>query len=45
MAGILSVTSITTTMGALGIMVDDRSKKILNDFYSAPIKRSYIACG
>ncbi|MDY0028145.1 MAG: ABC transporter permease [Candidatus Humimicrobiaceae bacterium] len=45
MAGILSVTSITTTMGALGIMVDDRSKKILNDFYSAPLKRSYLTCG
>lgn len=27
MAGLLAVTSITTTMGAFGVMVDDRSKK------------------
>lgn len=45
MAGILSVTSITTTMGALGIMVDDKTKKILKDFYAAPLKRSHLACG
>jgi multidrug/hemolysin transport system permease protein len=45
MAGILSVTSITTTMGALGIMVEDRTKKILKDFYSAPLKRSQLAGG
>lgn len=45
MAGILSVTSVTTTMGAFGIMVDDRAKKILKDFYSSPIKRWKIAGG
>jgi multidrug/hemolysin transport system permease protein len=28
-AGLLAVTSITTTMGAFGIMVDDRAKKII----------------
>jgi multidrug/hemolysin transport system permease protein len=45
MAGILSVTSITTTMGAAGIMVEDRANKTLQDFYSAPLKRSHLVCG
>lgn len=45
MAGLLAVTSLTTTMGAFGIMVDDRAKKLIKDFYSAPIKRSAIAAG
>ena len=31
MAGLLAVTSVTTTMGAFGIMVDDRIKKIDKD--------------
>lgn len=45
MAGILSVTSITTTLGAFGIMVEDKTKKILKDFLSAPFKRSQLAAG
>lgn len=45
MAGILSVTSITTTMGALGTMVEDKTKKIFKDFLSAPLKRSRLAGG
>ncbi len=45
MAGLLAVTSVTTTMGAFGIMVDDRIKKIDKDFYSSPLKRSSIAGG
>lgn len=45
MAGILAVTSMTTTMGAFGIMVDDKFKKISKDFYSAPLKRSSITGG
>jgi len=45
MAGILSVTSITTTMGAFGIMIDDTVKKISKDFSSAPLKRSQLAGG
>lgn len=44
-AGLLAVTSITTTMGAFGIMVEDRSKKILKDFSASPIKRSTLAGG
>ena len=45
MAGLLSVTSITTTMGALGTMVEDKAKKISKDFSSAPLKRSQLAGG
>lgn len=45
MAGILSVVSITTTLGAFGIMVEDKTKNILKDFLSAPFKRSQLAAG
>lgn len=44
-AGLLAVTSLTTTMGAFGIMVNDSEKKISKDFYSAPISRTTIAGG
>lgn len=45
MAGILSVTAVTTTMGAFGIMVEDRTRKISKDFFSSPLKRSSLAAG
>lgn len=45
MAGILSVTSITTTLGALETMVSDRSRKILKDFTVSPIKRYDLVGG
>ncbi len=45
MAGILSVTSITAAMGAFGIMIEDKTKKISKDFLSAPLKRSHLAVG
>jgi multidrug/hemolysin transport system permease protein len=45
MAGLLAVTSVTTTMGAFGIMVEDKTKKITKDFVSSPLKRSSIAGG
>jgi multidrug/hemolysin transport system permease protein len=45
MAGLLAVTSVTTTMGAFGIMVEDRAKKISKDFYSSPIRRSSLVAG
>ncbi len=44
-SGLLAVTSVTTTLGAFGIMVEDKAKKIAKDFYSAPIKRSSISGG
>lgn len=45
MAGVLSVTTFTTTMGAFGAMVEDKSKKISRDFSAAPVKRSQLAAG
>jgi multidrug/hemolysin transport system permease protein len=45
MAGLLAVISITTTMGAFEIMVNDKSRNISKDFYSAPLKRSAIGGG
>ncbi len=45
MAGLLSVTSVTTTMGAFGIMVHDREKKVGKDLYASPVKRSTLALG
>lgn len=45
MAGLLAVTSVTTTMGAFGTLVSDREKKIMKDFNSSPVKRSSIAGG
>lgn len=44
-SGLLAVTSVTATLGAFGIMVDDRIKKIDKDFYAAPVKRSSITAG
>lgn len=45
MAGLLAVTSITTTMGAFGIMVNDKANKIIKDFSSSPIKNRDLAGG
>ncbi len=45
MAGILAVTSVTATMGAFGTMVDDKTKKIMKDIYSTPVKRGAVSGG
>ncbi len=45
MAGLLAVTSVTTTMGAFGIMVEDKVKKITKDIYVSPLSRSSITGG
>ncbi len=45
MAGLLAVTSMTTTMGAFGTMVDDRAHKLIKDFSASPIRHSQIAGG
>ena len=44
-AGLIAVTSVTTTMGAFGTMVEDKSKKIIKDFQSSPMPRVSIAGG
>ncbi len=38
-AGLISITSITAAMGAFGVMVDDKAKRIIKDFYTSPIRR------
>ena len=45
LAGLLAVASVTTTMGAFGVMLDDKVKKINKDFNSSPIKRSSVVAG
>ena len=42
MAGIMAISTVTISLGALGTMVDDQHKKILRDFIVAPIKKSRI---
>lgn len=44
-AGLLAVSSVTATMGAFGVMVDDRAKKIYKDFYASPVSRAGITGG
>lgn len=45
MAGVIAVTSITTTMGAFGAIIEDETKKINKDFAASPIKRYQLAGG
>ena len=45
MAGLMAVTSVTTTMGALGIVVEDRAKGIYKDFHTSPVKRTTLVGG
>jgi len=45
MAGLLAVASITTTLGAAGVMVDDQNKGISKDLRCLPLKRSTIVGG
>ena len=44
-AGILAVTSMTTTLGSFGILVEDRANKTYMDFYSSPISRTKLVGG
>lgn len=45
MAGLLSIASVTTTLGAAGIMVDDRTTKVRKDFEASPLSRASLAGG
>lgn len=45
MAGLMAVTSVTTTMGAVGVVVDDKAKGIAKDFYTSPLKRTTLVGG
>lgn len=44
-AGLLSITSLTTTMGSFSTMILDKEKKIFKDFYCAPISRTALTFG
>jgi multidrug/hemolysin transport system permease protein len=44
-AGLTSITSITAAMGAFGVMVDDKTKRIIQDFYTSPIRRWKLVGG
>lgn len=44
-AGILAVISMTSTLGALGVMVEDKARKISKDFAVSPLKRGSLAGG
>lgn len=43
MAGILTVSTITVPLGAVGNLIDDRHNNILSDFYVSPINRNTLA--
>ncbi|ROR31839.1 multidrug/hemolysin transport system permease protein [Mobilisporobacter senegalensis] len=45
MSGLLAVTPITTVLGSLGIMIEDKQRKIYKDFLASPVKRSVLAGG
>ncbi|WP_342511797.1 ABC transporter permease [Sporosarcina sp. FSL K6-1522] len=45
MAGMLAVTSMTTTLASFGVFVDDRANKTYMDFYSSPISRTKLVGG
>lgn len=44
-AGVLAITSMTTTLGALGTLVEDKSNKRVMDFYASPIARIKLLGG
>lgn len=43
MAGILTVSTVTVPLGAVGNLIDDRANGLLNDFYTSPISRNILA--
>lgn len=44
-AGILAITAMTTTLGAFGVLVEDKSNKAIMDFYASPITRTKLIGG
>ena len=43
MAGILTVSTVTVPLSALGTLINDRSTGVLDDFYTSPIDRKILA--
>ena len=44
-AGILAITSMTTTLGSFGILVEDRANNRILDFHASPISRAKLVGG
>jgi multidrug/hemolysin transport system permease protein len=44
-AGLMTVSSITASMGAFAIMIEDKTKGIDKDFYASPLSRGKITFG
>lgn len=42
MAGVISVTTVNTTLGAYGVFVSDKETNVMYDFKVSPIKRSKL---
>ncbi|MCL1795398.1 MAG: ABC transporter permease [Clostridia bacterium] len=45
MAGMIAAGTFTTTLGALGRIIDDEDQKITKDFRSSPLRRSSVTGG
>lgn len=45
LAGMLASASITTSLGAYGVMISDWENKAIKDFYSSPVSRRQVAGG
>jgi len=43
MAGILTVSTVTVPLSAVGNLIDDKASGVLNDFYVSPINRNILA--
>jgi multidrug/hemolysin transport system permease protein len=44
-AGILAITPVTTSLGAMATMVEDKNNHISKDFLASPLKRRTLASG
>lgn len=43
MAGIITVSSVTVPLSAIGTLIQDRTTGVLNDFYTSPVNRNLLA--
>lgn len=43
MAGLLTVSTVTVPLSAIGTLINDRASGVLNDFYTSPIDRRILA--
>lgn len=44
-SGLVASCSVTATLGAFGVIVDDYTKNVVKDFGSAPVKKSTLTAG